>query len=96
MSMMHLPRLSAIRWPSLLRQAAPEADLDMLGQLDGVLGDAVHRLAPAYQSLIALRFGRGLTVAQVARMTHRTKAEVHMDQLRALRALQHAIESRAS
>jgi hypothetical protein len=67
-----------------------------LQQLDGVMGDAVHRLSEEHQRLLALRFAHGYTVAQVARATSRPKAEVRMSQLRALRALQHELESHAS
>ena len=65
-------------------------------QLDGVMGTAMHRLPPEYQQLIAARFGNGYTVSQIARATRRTKAAVRMDQLLALRALQHELESHAS
>jgi DNA-directed RNA polymerase specialized sigma24 family protein len=71
-------------------------DLLALQQLDGVMGAAVHRLSPEHQQLLAMRFGNGFTVAQVARATRQSKADVRMQQLLALRALQHELESHAS
>jgi len=107
--MMRLPHLPPtptwLRWPlaSSGRSASGAAgseqesqeELEPLGQLDGLMGEAVRGLSFDHQRLVALRFGRGLTVAQVARVTHRSKAEVRMEQLLALRALQREIESRA-
>jgi len=79
-------------WPA----PAAEPDLVALQQLDGVMGAAMHRLSNEHQQLIALRFGNGYTVSQIARATRRPKASVRLDQLLALRALQHELESHAS
>ncbi|MGE3856110.1 MAG: sigma factor-like helix-turn-helix DNA-binding protein [Dehalococcoidia bacterium] len=95
-------RRSFRRWQQWCRRLpfwpvpAIEADLAVVRQLDGVMGTAMHRLSPEHQQLIAMRFGNGYTVAQIARATHRTKAAVRLDQLLALRALQHELESHAS
>lgn len=80
-------------WPARGLEAA---DLLALQQLEGVMGAAMHRLSPEQQQFLALRFGRGFSVAQIARVSHRAKAEVRMDQLLTLRALQHELESHAS
>ena len=88
------------RWgwlpPSWRRVPVDATAVLALQQLDGSMGDAVERLTHEHQELLALRFGHGLTVAQVARATGRAKADVRMQQLLALRALQHELESHAT
>ena len=93
-----LPRIDWRAWwpPSWLGpDCRPEDALPYL-RVGGVVGAAMQRLEPEHQHLIALRFGRGYSVAQVARAVHRPKGEVRMLQLLALRALQRELESHAS
>lgn len=84
-------------WLKRARLSASDAEqLEALRRLDGVMGAAVHRLPEDDQRFLALRFAGGLSVAQVARATHRTREAVRMQQLLTLRALQHELESHAS
>lgn len=80
-------------WPA---RGVDAADLLALQRLEGVMGAAMHRLSPEQQQFLVLRFGRGFSVARIARVTRRTRADARMDQLIALRALQHELESHAS
>lgn len=100
-SALHSPPPAGSRWRQILgfrrgHEAERAAQLDSLRQLDGVMGEVVHRLAPDDQLLVALRFGGAMTVAQVARLTHRSKDAVRLQQLKVLRMLQHELETRAS
>ena len=76
-------------------ESARAEHLDALRQLGGALGEGVHRLPAEDQLLVALRFGRSMTVAQVARLTRRSRDAVQMQQLLVLRVLQQELESGA-
>jgi RNA polymerase sigma-70 factor (ECF subfamily) len=80
-------------WPLHDETAGPEDRLDARERLEA-LTDALSKLAPDHQQVLALRFISGLSHAEASRVLNRTEEAVRVLQHRALNALRKLLDEK--